>query len=206
MEHPQFGEEHLPKTYNYVILNGARLNVFLWRSLFSWLTTVALPWAAEAPRWLKWTKIWALEANQEDCLQILGWESAREELTTKAAGKQPPLWQGEKISLQQVTTRNQLSFWSGSCFSRQRWLREITQDFKTDWRFLSAATECFRRLVTRTWWAYLKVLICAIHAERVIIRHKHDQLVWRESLSEGIFFPTVFVFCKILWLCFLSVK
>ena len=57
MEHPQFGKEHLPKTYNYVILNGARLNVFLWRSLFSWLTTVALPWAAEAPRWLKWTKI-----------------------------------------------------------------------------------------------------------------------------------------------------
>ena len=73
--------------YNYVIFNGARLNAFLWRSSFSWLTTAALPWAAEALRWSKWTKIWALEANQADCLQILGWESAREELTTKAAGK-----------------------------------------------------------------------------------------------------------------------
>lgn len=57
MEHPQFEKQHLPKTYNYVILNGVRLNVFLWRSLFSWLTTVAIPWAAEAPRWFKWTKI-----------------------------------------------------------------------------------------------------------------------------------------------------
>lgn len=57
MEHPQFEKEHLPKTYNYVILNGARLNAFLWRSLISWLITAALPWAAEALRWPKWTKI-----------------------------------------------------------------------------------------------------------------------------------------------------
>lgn len=64
----------------------------------------------------------------------------------------------------------------------------------------------FRRLVTCTWWAYLKVLICAIHAERVIIRHKHIQLGWRESLSEGIFFSQCLysvkyfgcVICKII--------
>lgn len=61
---------------------------------FPWLTPAALRWAAEAVQWSKWPKTSALDANQEDCLQILGQESACKELATKTAGKEPPLSAG----------------------------------------------------------------------------------------------------------------
>ena len=59
----------------------------------------------------------------------------------------------------------------------QRLVREITQDFKTDLRFQSAAILCLQEAVE----AYLVSLfedtnLCAIHARRVTIMSKDIQL------------------------------
>ena len=62
----------------------------------------------------------------------------------------------------------------------QRLVREITQEFKTDARFQSAALECMQEAAE----AYLVRLfedsnLCAIHAKRVTIMPKDIQLARR---------------------------
>ena len=99
--------------------------------------------------------------------------------------KSPLYPRGEKTSPRQAQISYQKStellIWK---LIFQRWIREIAQDFKTDWRFQSAATGVLQEASE----AYLVGLLegpnlCAIHAKRVTIRPKDIQLarwMWGE--------------------------
>nr|XP_059857599.1 uncharacterized protein LOC132417812 [Delphinus delphis] len=99
--------------------------------------------------------------------------------------KSPLYRRGEKTSPRQAQIcyqkSTELLIWK---LIFQRWIREIAQDFKTDWRFQSAATGVLQEASE----AYLVGLLegpnlHAVHAKRVTIRPKDIQLarwMWGE--------------------------
>ncbi|KAF7822415.1 histone H3.2 [Senna tora] len=100
-----------------------------------------------------------------------GGKAPRKQLATKAARKSAPATGGVKKPHR---------FRPGTVALRERLVREIAQDFKTDLRFQSSAVAALQEAAE----AYLVGLfedtnLCAIHAKRVTIMPKDIQLARR---------------------------
>ena len=118
-----------------------------------------------------------------------GGKAPRKALATKAARKAAPATGGVKkpkrfrpgtVALREIRKYQKSTDLLIRKLPFQRLVREITQDFKNDWRFQSHALMALQEAAE----AYLVALfedtnLCAIHAKRVTIMPKDIQLARR---------------------------
>lgn len=128
-------------------------------------------------------------SNQADCSEVNRWESAPQAAGHKSSQEKRPSTGGneETSSLQArdccASRKSRRHQKSTELLIRklpfQRLVREIAQDFKTDFGSRVPPSVRCRRLAKRTWWACLKILICVPSRMKVTVMLEDIQLARR---------------------------